>query len=648
MSGIGGILRFDGHPAETDRLEAMLAAMARRGPDGTGRWSGGSVALGHLMLHTTAESLSERQPLVSADGNRVLVVHGRVDNRGELSDALAHRGTVPVDRSDAALFLAAYETWGDDFPCRIEGDFALVLWDAARRAAICARDRVGVKPFVYHWDGRRFAFASEVRPILELPWVEQELDEETVAQFLMSSLRSFEGTFWRGVRRLAPGHLMIVSADGPRVTRYWRLDFGRRLRYRREEEYVEHYRSLLTDVVRRMSRSHRPLAFEVSGGLDSSALFAVADGLDRDGRLLAPGMAGYTLRFDDETRANELGYARAVATHLGRPLREIDPTRVPLKWYVAEARRLRDFPGYPNGVMHRGLAAAAAADSRVLVQGIGGDELHSGSVERYADSLVHGEFAALPGMLRKDLRDLGISDTARAVMRGMAWPLLPAPFRSIARHLLLRRPVSKSGDWLSPRLAEEFRAVPSEAGVAIATGFEDRQRLLLWLVNPTLSHHLELGERETAGSLEVRSPYLDAGLVAFAASLPERLLASGSIDKRLHRAAMRGLLPQMVTERPDKAEFSSVFWQPLAELHDRLAELPDDSLEGWVDPAKVKEVLGTVLREADFTPALWRAWSLGACLSVTGTLGFGDDESFQRADCKALEQWKRNHTPARL
>src|SRR5690606_24201645 len=142
-----------------------------------------------------------------------------------------------------------------------------------------------------------------------------------------------------------PGHLMVASADGLRHSRYWRLDFGRRLRYRRDEEYAEHYRALLHDVVRRTARSHRPVSFEVSGGLDSSALFAVADGLERQGRLPAPGIAGYTLHFDEDGPANELAHARAVAAHLGRPVGEVDPTREPLDWYIAAARRSRDFPG---------------------------------------------------------------------------------------------------------------------------------------------------------------------------------------------------------------------------------------------------------------------------------------------------------------
>lgn len=626
MSGIAGIVRFDGHPPETARLESMLAGMGRRGPDGIGRWSGGSVALGHLMMHTTPESLSEQQPLASADGELVLVGDGRIDNREELSASLSHSGARPLDATDAALFLAAYESWGDDFPRRIEGDFALAIWDARRRAAICVRDRIGAKPFLYHWDGRRFAFASEVRPIVDLPWVDEELNEATVAQFLMSDIRSFEGTFWRGVRRLPPALRMIVTAEGLRSEFYWKVDLGRRLRYRRDEDYVDHYRSLLGDVVRRMSRSHRPLAFEVSGGLDSSALFAVADEAEREGRLQAPGMDAYTLKFDEDSPANELGHARAVAAQLGRPLHEIDPVREPLDWYFAEAARFADFPGYPNGVMHHGLWKTAAEKSRTLISGLGGDEILLGSPQRYLDLLTRGEFGDLPRLLRTDLRELGLATTGSRLLHGGVRPMLPRSLRAVLKRIAGPRVPARYDlrGWLSPRLAGAYEALASQPEMA-ATGvrFRDERPYLLWLLRPTMSHVLEINERPAAGMLELRHPYMNAGLVSFSASLPERLLTAGAVDKRLHRWAMRTSLPPGVLGRRDKAEFTSVFAEPLAELQGRMPDFSHSTAAEWADIARARGILDTVLRDAYVGVVVWQLWSLAACIAVIsgGTVG---------------------------
>jgi len=321
MSGIAGIVRFDGAPLEPGLIERMTAAMAHRGPDGIRHWSSGSVALGQCMLCTTPESLDERGPLANEDGSLVLVIDGRVDNWEELRRDLLGRGAVLRDRTDAELVLRAYEVWGRECLSRIDGDFALVVWDARRREAFCARDRMANKAIAWHWDGNNLAFASELRAILALPWVPRRLNEGMVAEFLANEWHSRDETFWQNVHRLEPAHRMTVDAAGPRQDRYWQPDPWTAPPSEDEDELVEHYLSLLTDVVRRMSRSTGPLACEVSGGLDSSALFAVAEHLRRRGELLAPSLDGYTLAFDDGSDADELSYARAVGEHLGVPIR---------------------------------------------------------------------------------------------------------------------------------------------------------------------------------------------------------------------------------------------------------------------------------------------------------------------------------------
>ena len=141
----------------------MTSAMAHRGPDGIRHWVRGPVALGHGLLCTTPESLEERQPLANEDESLVLVMDGRVDNWEELRRELLGCGARLRDRSDAELVLRAYELWGRESVQHLDGDFAFAVWDARRRALFCVRDRIGHKPFYYHWDGTTLAFASELR-----------------------------------------------------------------------------------------------------------------------------------------------------------------------------------------------------------------------------------------------------------------------------------------------------------------------------------------------------------------------------------------------------------------------------------------------------------------------------------------------------
>lgn len=237
--------------------------------------------------------------------------------------------------------------------------------------------------------------------------------------------------------RLTPACAMVVSASGAHIQEYWTPDLWSDLPYKRETDFVRHYRDLLFDTVRRTARSQAPLACEVSGGLNSSALFAVADDLLRHGRLTAPGLDGYTLAFDDESDANELAYARAMAKHVGRKAREVAPSRMSLDWYGEQARRYRDFPSFPNGVM--GLAIREAArerGSRTLMTGVGGDQWLCGNPTYYADAVAARDIAAIVDYLKNDTRSVGPVTAGAWFIRFGVYPFLPNAFRRVLRSML--------------------------------------------------------------------------------------------------------------------------------------------------------------------------------------------------------------------
>src|SRR5512141_1747516 len=175
MSGIAGIIHFDRMPVQAGQIESMTAAMAHRGPEGLAHWQEGSAAFGHCLLRTTPESADEHQPLVDRDAGLVLVFDGRIDNALELTRELRISGATLRTRADSELVLRAYERWGNALLDRLEGDFAIAIWDPQQRRLFCARDRVGAKPFHYFWNGTTFAFASDASALLSLPWVDKRL-----------------------------------------------------------------------------------------------------------------------------------------------------------------------------------------------------------------------------------------------------------------------------------------------------------------------------------------------------------------------------------------------------------------------------------------------------------------------------------------
>ena len=317
MSGIAGIIRFDGRPVEQGLITKMTAAMPYRGPDGINHWVRGSVALGQCMLRTTPKSLEETQPLTNEDESLVLVMDGWLSNWKELRAELLTKDVRLRNRADAELVLRAYEVWGAKCLAHIDGDFALVIWDARRREAFCARDRMGNKPFAYHWDGKMLMFASELHAILAMPGVPQIPNNGMIVEYISDEWFSFDETLWTGVMRLPGAHHMSVGSAGPQPVSYWTPNLNTPQPYARDEDYIEHYRDLFADCVRRLSRSHKPVAYEVSGGLNSSAVFCMAEHLRRSGKLPAPGMEGYTVALTEYEDADELSYARAVGQHLG-------------------------------------------------------------------------------------------------------------------------------------------------------------------------------------------------------------------------------------------------------------------------------------------------------------------------------------------
>lgn len=638
MSGIAAIVHFDGAPAEISLVQKMTAAMSYRGPDGITHWQREQTALGHCMLHTTAESLDEQQPLASDDGGLVLAMDGRVDNRRQLVRSLDSCGVRPHGQSDAELVLRAFETWGAKCLDHIDGDYALIVSDQRRRMVFCARDRIGSKPFYYHWNGNTLSVASEPLALLQLPWVPEALHEGMLAEFIADTFYSRDETLWQQIMRLPAAHCMQVSRSGTRITQYWQPDSADALDGASDEEYAAHYRSLLLDSVRRCARSHSPVGFEVSGGLDSSAVYAAAEQLRQAGDLPAPAIRAYTLDFGNDTSANDLPFARAVTNHLGTGLREVPPTRADPAWFYAWARRFRDFPGYPNGAMSLELRRAVSADGcRVLLGGSGGDEWAGGINRRlyYAEELASHRWRQAASCLRADWRDAG---TARAwwwLLRDGILPLLPEPIEATLRRLRCRlgrgaddNPFAAL-DWMSPKLRRLLQQRPGSRPGPEHPNHPRRMRQLkqhAMLDDAFIALSLELEERLAASlGLELRHPMRDPRLIQFAVATPERLRRRGSTNKWLHRRAIRQWLPTSVLERTDKADFSTVFRCNLEQLHPKSGPQAYEQIQAWVDAAGMHNLIGeyyTALGSATSSSAgkaQWILWNIFACHALMQT-----------------------------
>src|SRR5215217_316883 len=220
MCGIAGLYDRGGAPTDAALLERMAATIAHRGPDGDGFYLDGPVGLAHRALRIIDLSDAAFQPMVSNDGDAWLVYNGEIYNYVELMRELRAKGQRFRSHSDSEVILAAYRVWGLECLAHFNGMFAFAIWDRARGRLFLARDRMGIKPLYYWWDGRRLAFASEIKALLCHPAVPREPNGAAIAEYWRAMYTTGEHTWFAGIKRLLPGEYMLVDKDGLQVRRY--------------------------------------------------------------------------------------------------------------------------------------------------------------------------------------------------------------------------------------------------------------------------------------------------------------------------------------------------------------------------------------------------------------------------------------------
>ena len=616
MGGIAVIYNLDGRPAERPVFERMLAAIEHRGPDGRGQWIEGPLAMGYQSFHTTPEALRETQPLADPDGRYRMVFDGRVDNRSELTGvvaaALQGRGADLRDDTDAELVLRAWECFGADAPLRIIGDFAFVIWDALKRELFCARDPIGVRAFHYFCDGRTFIAATELQQIFAHPSVSPEPDEGTIGEYLSGNLKEREDTLYRQIKRLPGAHAMTVSAAGTAKRAYFDLNPGPRIVYSDDREYAEHFREIFGEAVRCRMRAIGGVGAHLSGGLDSTSVVGMANSLRREGKVADAPFETFSLLFEHPD-LDERRYIYETVEMLGLTANYPAPVPVDLEMCAENTLRYRDFTEYPNGGMWNRLWPAARAQGlRVLLSGTGSDEWMSGSIYVYADLLRTRQWSALRRRVQRDARALPAvrhRSTADFFLRYALWPLMPPAVRKFARRLRNRPVVPEFIDGAFARriaLSDRLQAEPRRAA-----GMSFGQFTLYESFHSGwVAHGVDIFDRSTARfEIEERHPFHDRRLYEFLMALPDDQRARDFQRKYILRNAMRGLVPDSVLARRDKADFSILFIQALERIG---GEHFFDSMSlesaGWVDRAEFQR---TYRRRSEnyLDTNIWPLWT---------------------------------------
>ena len=405
MCGIAGFVTVSPATGSENILRRMTDAIRHRGPDDDGFYFDRGTALGHRRL-SIIDVAGGHQPMPNETRSAWIVYNGEIFNHAALRPALERAGHRYATRCDTETILHAYEEYGPACVERFRGMFAFAIWDEPNRTLFLARDRLGIKPLYYFWDGRVFAFASEVKALLEHPAISPALEESVLPELLGFGYVSEERTLFRGIRKLLPGHHLQFDLRGSqpelKIEQYWDAPAPPAARESpSDSEWISELRRRLEETVEMRLMSDVPLGMFLSGGVDSSAIAALI-------RRMANGPVKTFAVGYREARYSELSYAATVAKAIGTEHHEVVIGMEDMFNALPRLIWHEDEPlAWPSSVSLYFVSKLAAQQVKVVLTGEGSDELFGG-YERYRINLLNQKaasaYSVLPGSLRSAIR----------------------------------------------------------------------------------------------------------------------------------------------------------------------------------------------------------------------------------------------------
>jgi len=533
-------------------LDRMTDAMTHRGPNDRGTYVADGIALGVRRL-SIVDVEGGHQPLANEDETVWTVQNGELYNHGEIRHRLEARGHRFRTRSDTEILPHLYEESGPAFPEQLRGMFGIAVWDSQKRRAVLTRDRLGIKPLYYADTGDLLVFGSELKSVLASGLVGTELDYEAIDAFLTLGFVPGPLTPLAAVRKLMPGHSLVVDPSGVRTEAFWSYPEPAPVEMSLDEA-GERLLALLEESVELRLMSDVPLGAMLSGGIDSSVIVALMAGQ------MSEPVKTFSVGFAEAGAKNELDDARLVAEHFGTDHHELELSfgeqtvdLSELVWHMDEP--LADL----SALGFLALSELTAREVTVALSGQGADEL-LGGYRKHRAAAIAGEWMRLP----RPARAMG-----RAALR-----LAPVKAGRASRTLAAADPVERLLA-ASGRLDPGLRSELVRGGLAEVDGRQAertiRDRLggvsddplpaalyldaQLGLVDDML-HYFD--RASMAHSLEVRVPFLDHHVVEFCAAIPPRHKVRRLDTKHVLKRAVRGLVPDSIIDKPKIGFFHTV------------------------------------------------------------------------------------------
>ena len=567
MSVQFGRWNFEGQPPAPDYIEKVCATLAPYGPDSIESYSKGGVRILYRAFHTTKESRQEKQPHISPSGS-IITWDGRLDNRADLISELGPfpstaRDPLSSPPTDVAIVAAASEKWGANCLGKLIGDWALSIWNPRTRSVLLAKDPIGTKHLFYSFDQKQLTWSSILDPLVLFAGKTFEICEEYIAGWFATYFPAPHLTPYTGIHSISPSSSVLLQPGKRIVSKYWDFDPGKRIRYRSDADYEEHFRSSLGTAVQRRLRSDGPVLAELSGGMDSSSIVCMADTLIACSTAEHPCLDTISW-FDDsydqlEPDTNELHWITKVEEKRGKTgfhinlveqrQGELDSQR-PLGSEFDYDR----FAAVPNpssreaGLFRQYSAYIRMRGHRVVLSGLGGESTTGGDIPtptpEIQNLLARPQFFALARQLRAWAAKMGKPPFALLweAIRGF----LPLAFVGVPKEIHV-------APWFHPgfvrRNRAALRAYPFRIRLFgplpsfqdnIAKLNRDRWQMAFF---PLRSEILR----------DLRYPYLDRDLLEFMCAIPREQIVRVGQRRSLMKRALVGIVPDELLERKRKA-----------------------------------------------------------------------------------------------
>jgi asparagine synthase (glutamine-hydrolysing) len=599
MCAIAGLIRC-GDPA---LLRQMCDVQAHRGPDSQGAewWPQRGSGFGHRRLSILDLSPAGHQPMATPDGRYWITFNGEVYNFQDIRRELEAKGLQFRSTGDTEVVLRAYETWGAACLNKFNGMFALAIFDNLSGKLFAARDQIGIKPFYYWHGGDRFAFASEIKALLQCPFIERKPDFESVitpARFQISPSTGFVG-----IAKLPPGHHLTFENGRLTIVRYWQIE-PREDRPGGDEALADELDALLTDAVRLQMIADRPVGAFLSGGLDSSIISALMR------KNSAGDIHAFTIKFSEadqkyERMPDDSLYARQVARQFDFKFHEFElrPAVADLLpkiiWHLDE-------PLSDPATINTYMISEAARDLGIIVllNGVGGDEVFGGYRKHLACLKADTYQSLVPGILRRGVERMAGQlpvATGTKGLRYLRWfkrfasiASLPQAERYLASDLSLSAAQFQN---LFP--ARQYRDTWFYRAQQGDLSRPDLSYLTRMCLNDTHvflpEHNLTYSDKAAmAASIETRPPLVDYRIVEKMFTLPPGQRIRGNVQKYLLKKVSERYLPREIVHRP-KAPFNAPLraWMrgPLAGMVDELLSERSLKARGFYHPPAVRALI---------------------------------------------------------